>query len=297
MYIHRRNRIPNVGHVYDYDKVSANKWDKTVTMPSLAVGQSFTGRTSLYQFPLGGGQSVSVTRIKIEKGNKATDWTPAPEDKLSEGVSYAGVVINATNGFVSTATIDSQTITTKSNSTEGFSIYNGTDKVFGVDTDGALFASRIAYIDNPERYYGIIGDFPGAGTGLALFDADKSANAYVKMGAIYDGSGNLAGFGFANIDSVLRMYFGNGATEILNATGTKGILTYLDSTNEIYIMYGGASAHVGARANRPILHKKWNENVFLICQKITKSKRQSERCGKEKQHGKERRVHIQQTAR
>ena len=85
-----------------------------------------------------------------KKGNKATDWTPAPEDKLSEGVSYAGVEIDATNGFVSTATIGGNTVQTKANATDGFSIYKGANKIFGVDTDGNLFSSRLSNSRNTD---------------------------------------------------------------------------------------------------------------------------------------------------
>ena len=34
----------------------------------------------LYQMPSAGTSTSTIERIKIEKGNKATDWTPAPED-------------------------------------------------------------------------------------------------------------------------------------------------------------------------------------------------------------------------
>lgn len=163
LYAQNPTAYPAWAYLYDSDKVSANKWVKTVTMPSLAVGQSFTGQTSLYQFPLGGGQTVSATRIKIERGNKATDWTPAPEDKLSEGVSYAGVEIDATNGFVSTATIGGNTIKTKANATEGFSIFKGASKIFGVDTDGNLFSSRLSNAETPTAW-SIVGEITQGGT-------------------------------------------------------------------------------------------------------------------------------------
>ena len=140
--------------VADADKNSLGVASKTFTM-SYAVGYTpADGYTNLvvYQMPSGGSAASTIEWVKLEKGNKATDWTPAPEDKLSEGVSYAGVEIDATNGFVSTATIGGNTIQTKANATEGFSIYKGSDKVFGVDTDGRVFATSLSNIDNSTYY-------------------------------------------------------------------------------------------------------------------------------------------------
>ena len=49
---------------------------------------TFTGKTgtkdhstiSVYPVPSSVGATSTITKIKLEKGNKATDWTPAPED-------------------------------------------------------------------------------------------------------------------------------------------------------------------------------------------------------------------------
>ena len=94
---------------------------------------------------------MSVTRIKIEKGNKATDWTPAPEDKLSEGVSYAGVVINATNGFVNTATLGGKTATIKVNATEGLAFYDGSTYRGGMQVIGSDLALITDIIKSPNN--------------------------------------------------------------------------------------------------------------------------------------------------
>ena len=46
------------------------------------------------------------------------------------------------------ATIGGNTIQTKANATEGFSIYKGAVKMFGVDTDGRVFASSLSNVDS-----------------------------------------------------------------------------------------------------------------------------------------------------
>ncbi len=151
--------------VADADKNSLGVASKTFTM-SYAPGYTpADGYPSLavYQMPSGGSTSSTIEWLKLEKGNKATDWTPAPEDKLSEGVSYAGVGIDATNGFVSTATIGGNTIKTKANATDGFSIYKGANKIFGVDTDGNLFSSRLSNAETPTAW-SIVGEITQGGT-------------------------------------------------------------------------------------------------------------------------------------
>ena len=108
-----------------------------------------------------------VRNVKIEQGNKATAWTPNTDDQVSQLVTYAGVKIDATNGFVSTATIGGNTIQTKANATEGFAIYNGTDKVFGVSTDGYAYANRL-YDPDDESAYAQIGAVSGEAGRSAL---------------------------------------------------------------------------------------------------------------------------------
>src|SRR5699024_1168366 len=58
------------------DLDSDGVYRKTFTMPHLEDYIS----TILYSYPLGKNVEASVDWIKLEKGNKATDWTPAPED-------------------------------------------------------------------------------------------------------------------------------------------------------------------------------------------------------------------------
>ena len=87
-------------------------------------------------------EGFRIRNVKLEKGNKATDWSPAPEDKLSEGVSYAGVEIDATNGFVSTATIDSKDVKVQMSATTPYKLSiegaSGTmqDYIYVTDSSG-----------------------------------------------------------------------------------------------------------------------------------------------------------------
>jgi hypothetical protein len=58
----------------------------------------------------GGSAASTIEWVKLEKGNKATDWTPAPENKAD----------SETN-----ATIDTKNVTLKINTTDGFAFYDG----------------------------------------------------------------------------------------------------------------------------------------------------------------------------
>ena len=165
-------------HVELWGSVGAT--DIAVTAGWQRVSCILTGSSQPYFYIwLAAAGSVALNEIMLEKGNKASDWTPAPEDKLSEGVSYAGIVINATNGFVSTATIGGNTIQTKANATDGFSIYKGANKIFGVDTDGNLFSSRLSNAETPTAW-SIVGEITQGGTtrrGIFGYNSAYSSSA------------------------------------------------------------------------------------------------------------------------
>lgn len=45
----------------------------------------------------GSGKYFKISRLKIERGNKATDWTPAPEDLVSESKTYTDTELTQTS--------------------------------------------------------------------------------------------------------------------------------------------------------------------------------------------------------
>lgn len=61
--------------------------NKTFIMPEIQDDTRLVMYTSLYKWSNGGPgdpATVKVTNLKLEKGNKPTDWTPAPEDMATE---------------------------------------------------------------------------------------------------------------------------------------------------------------------------------------------------------------------
>lgn len=90
---------------------------KTFTMPSYWPGQTpedniFHAIVRLYRFPNDGTvtSNTTVHWIKIEKGNKATDWTPAPEDVEADATTKANGAVTEAKSYVD-QTVESITAT------------------------------------------------------------------------------------------------------------------------------------------------------------------------------------------
>ena len=77
--------------------------------------------------------SIKVGRPKLEFGNKATDYTPAPEDMVNKQTAYKGVTLND-SGLTATAGSTQVAL----NSSDGFLIKKGSSTLFNADTSGNL---------------------------------------------------------------------------------------------------------------------------------------------------------------
>src|SRR5699024_4891395 len=71
------NQGGSVGHIDDPEDKSNGVYSTTFEWNARAN----TSGLRLYQYPPSGTTSSKVYWIQLEKGNKATDWTPAPEDQ------------------------------------------------------------------------------------------------------------------------------------------------------------------------------------------------------------------------
>ena len=77
--------FPNAGTKTNIPN-TAGKWVRINTIATIPTGQAITGNT-LFGIEFYGeavGYFVKYKNIQLEKGNKATDWTPAPEDVQSD---------------------------------------------------------------------------------------------------------------------------------------------------------------------------------------------------------------------
>lgn len=92
-----------------------NKWTKIkATLRTVSTLPASIGNQVLYLtgMPAGVGEVHCFRNLKIEKGNKATDWTPAPEDKANQSIidNWAkDAVVNGettiNGGYIQTQTI------------------------------------------------------------------------------------------------------------------------------------------------------------------------------------------------
>lgn len=99
--------------------ISSNTTGTTGTTFTVSVSQRYTLRTNVYK----AGQ-YTFSKIKIEKGNVATDWTPAPEDidkaitAVDGRVTTLNTSLTTTNNKVATIETSLNSITSRVSSTE-----------------------------------------------------------------------------------------------------------------------------------------------------------------------------------
>lgn len=99
-----RIKFRAIGSPNDYfhiNDINGNNSFDLVKINPLEFGLTFTANADftefvLVRYPLGSGSWCQFESLKIEKGNKATDWTPAPEDI---DVAIAGANGNAANAL------------------------------------------------------------------------------------------------------------------------------------------------------------------------------------------------------
>lgn len=161
------NTIVKKRTFYDKTQVPTNYWKKYIcTVPDVYANifNKGTGTITLNNwFHLAiynhSKNQLYIRKIKLEIGNKATDWTPAPEDKVSVGdvvdhvnseLKITGNSIALTTGHFTinakNLTLDSAGNATFSGNITGAVItgssFNNGNGTFKVGTDGALIASK-----------------------------------------------------------------------------------------------------------------------------------------------------------
>ena len=133
----------SVSIVSGYGTAKANKWNKIVlqiTTGSLVNGDTHIELTPfIYKSPMP--ESWWMKYIKVEKGTKATDWSPAPEDVQSQ-IDTHTTQITTTNNKVSEIKTDLNGITSRVGTVE--SKQTTTDgKITGLETRMTTAESKI----------------------------------------------------------------------------------------------------------------------------------------------------------
>ena len=178
------------------------RFEKTLTTTStnykcrvyLAIGNTGTNKYSWFNIP------------KLEKGNKATGWSPAPDDtvKIEGGNIYINQAfansIFAQN-ITATGTITGATL-------KGSTIYTGSK-------NSATSTANGVYIDSSGNIY----------AGAYNSSTGKTPFSVTSAGAITATSGSISAFSFTNT----KMY--TNASQTKNSTGYSGIYLGNDGLN------------------------------------------------------------------
>lgn len=178
-------------------------------------------------------------------------------------------------GYSIEATISGKKIVITINANVGIEITINGSRVFGVDTSGNLFASRLASNNSPEDSYVIAGDLNGGGgVSVSLYDLTKQNDYIMAMGETIDGGGNLTGFSFSDGNQVVRIgvsndggfairdessnivfyHNSNGSFYFRNQSNTKNVIEY-DSTIGYTIIRNNGVADNGLVVNDTGVYK------------------------------------------
>ena len=151
----------------------------------------------------------TISKMKLEKGNKATDWTPAPEDidaTYIKGLSVNGKTITYTKGNNTTGTITTQdTNTWRPLGTTGDTACAGNDSRLSNARPASDVYSWAKASSKPSYSWGEITGKPSTFAPAShthnyagSSSAGGNANAAVKLatarsinGTNFDGSGNI----------------------------------------------------------------------------------------------------------
>src|SRR5699024_3198896 len=157
---------PGMISLYEDSKVGKNVWMKTFKMPSTINVDNLTGNTNLYTYPLGDGKTSKISKIKLVKGNMPiTDWSPAPEDTLTQDEyksfksDYESTVKGITGQItsLSTSKLDGNTYTNflsndyKTTAERATSAFTKVNKVIDANGNSTDAFAKAVYDKNATR--------------------------------------------------------------------------------------------------------------------------------------------------
>lgn len=84
-------------------KIKDGVYQATFTMPNSVEGNGYKNVINIYTVPYNIVGISTIYKFKLEQGNKATDWTPAPEDVAQDATNKANA---AQNNAINAASTD-----------------------------------------------------------------------------------------------------------------------------------------------------------------------------------------------
>lgn len=136
----------------------------------------------------------------------------APSKAISDNPSIIKRALNylidlLDQGYSTQTTIGGKKIVINITPKVGIEITVNDAKVFGIDTNGNLFASRIANSENPEIYYAKLGDV-GTANGISFYNTNQQAEPTLSIVNTYT-AGVLAGNAIIDSNGVTRIGIDN----------------------------------------------------------------------------------------
>ena len=198
--------------------------------------------------PSSGTKTVEVRAIKFEVGNKATAWSPAPED-IQDGIDDAAKIattyityVNATDGIKVHNASDTTNYLQLNSS--AISMYKESTKIFNVDSNGYVTVGKVAasrrnvYItDDAVQIRNNTSILAEYGSSIKLYNPTTTTVAVEisSTGASFTGNVKATSLSTGNktasttgkgtfINSDGAIYVGNGSTNNFTVTDT-GIIT------------------------------------------------------------------------
>ncbi|GFZ38612.1 hypothetical protein BANORC5_06470 [Bacteroides nordii] len=181
---------------------------------------------------------VFIRNLKIEKGNKATDWTPAPEDYVETGIDIQNRKI----------ILQADTTEFRNNAGELITVFED-DKIKAsmIDVDN-LVAKKVDTAINGKRFV-----IDPSTNSLVVYDVNDRKVIEISF---IDGTGNISSFpriaayGYdsnGNIQNITSMIYGgvacinyiNGVVNAQTNIGPSGISVSSDSSNQSVLSRDG----------------------------------------------------------
>ena len=260
-YVNASNQGVSVDKKLDIE-VSSGKW----TRRSVTLDASKAGDNTITSFAIHCGDAVSVVgirNVKVEIGDKATDWSPAPEEMASKTEltqTNTDLTLKINNNATAAANASTAAAKTATNylnaSTSGL--------VVGNHTTGTLGNNVLIGSDHVSIRNGTTVNSKFTGDSIELGRNSKTATADILGGAfkikytteidtggfgVYGKKGNYERLAFQpiNENGNLTLGYGSYAAAVVNTSGDKesvgasgtniwGNRIYLRSADDIYVI-------------------------------------------------------------
>ena len=140
-------------------------------------------------FKLGNAGTLYIANIKIEKGNKATDWTPAPEDLIADAQAKADKALASAKTYA-----DAQIKVTADSINQ-----NVTKKFDDLQIGGRNYAVRTS--NEWSKYW-----IPSAGVNICCYIANIVVPDTFKKGDVFTTSIEIEWSGFKSSEGTFKLW-------------------------------------------------------------------------------------------